>query len=813
MYKIIINRKDEQGQYVFIQQSFVENKCFNEKLTSGTIVINNVEKLDIEPFDEIQIYDDSSKILNGFKNFYVGDILFNVSEFKNNKPFKYNYTINFTSLIRDAERIILPNVSVTQSLVGERKTIKNELDRIVELFGLNYYNKFSNDERLNKECPEITLQNPTLKEAIDALLEPINCIVTSDRKSELKLLDLTTVSKEIDMTKVVDFNGSYTSGDYCNYLKSDVRNAIDNSNNIVSTTVKMFNLSARATNNNILTTETLEIDVGSPIYSIKKVYAILPSVLEYYYDSSMDKVRRNVTLRVDITNRVLEQKNYNEKTSLDQVNYLKFSRGNNIIDGLSYKIKNLTESYGIFSSIIASLKDQGLIATDNPNGIGFDLPSILDNDPLNIMYDVEFETLAGLTLITHKNEKVRNNLGLINNQNDAYVDTQKFGLNLKNTINRIGNPQFEMIYRCKNENELPQLGDFCEDYKLVEMSINYLENEIIAHLFLCKNYIMKNLFYGVNSKKRSYQYAEQSDAFLRLDNQLYKVMIGYSSPLNPTLTKELLSFVENTDKRNNKYKINGLTFKTTYKSGEQSEEIIIGFSKRICGTSVAITFINNDNICAGLQNLGYEKDYFGSGGWNQKQIKYVDENGEFETATIKYYNVVDDPTKKAFPSDAIVFAESVSHLLPVNRVTKPMLSENFFTYNVLIKKDNREIFGLTTQFEYLSNNTKDFIIGSGLAKLCPFIFDDFDFEFKLLGSNEFFDKTIFDNVNFDEIEGSIDVDYNTNSIIVNSNAIQNYKGYVICAKILNDNKEIIPLIYVNQRENVVNKIDFSVVKE
>ena len=112
------------------------------------------------------------------------------------------------------------------------------------------------------------------------------------------------------------------------------------------------------------------------------------------------------------------------------------------------------------------------------------------------------------------------------NQTDSYIDLDKFAKAEQEKINRLGNPTLEINARYNDLSEVPALMDYIDDYILAEREIVYHRHYIDFKGVLYKDYVKKNLFYGVNAKKRSYNLMLGNEAVTR--KELIKLNYEFS---------------------------------------------------------------------------------------------------------------------------------------------------------------------------------------------------------------------------------------------------------------------------------------------
>lgn len=153
---------------------------YNETLDSGTIMLDQVTKIEnLEPFDDVYIYDDET---NG-NLFYKHMLIDTFNEELNNLNFGndsvyvklYKYKIQLFSETKRLEKVILPNISITQPVdKNRRRSVWEYLNVYLDLyspkikiisndFTWNYKNKysFSNFHDLPDEYEEVEFLQST----------------------------------------------------------------------------------------------------------------------------------------------------------------------------------------------------------------------------------------------------------------------------------------------------------------------------------------------------------------------------------------------------------------------------------------------------------------------------------------------------------------------------------------------------------------------------------------------------------------------------------------------------------------------------
>lgn len=109
---------------------------YNETLDSGTITLDQVEKIEnLEPFDDVYIYDEET---NGNK-FYKHMLIDSFQEELNNlnivPKLLYKYKIQLFSETKRLEKVVLPNISITQPVnKNRRRSVWDYLNVYLDLY-------------------------------------------------------------------------------------------------------------------------------------------------------------------------------------------------------------------------------------------------------------------------------------------------------------------------------------------------------------------------------------------------------------------------------------------------------------------------------------------------------------------------------------------------------------------------------------------------------------------------------------------------------------------------------------------------------
>ena len=272
---------------------------FNETLDSCVLNITNVEaenKLSLEPYTYVYIYDEESSFAKWFLIDNFIESFVNIDE-----PY-YDYQINCFSETKLLEKIQLPNRTIRHTLnenetnktIGEvinefcslyipkRKTFRNAVKKI-SYWNYQYIIDFSSvvkDEKFNIECPEMSFNNPTLREVLNSLMQVVGCLpIVNNYK--LSYIDLRAEPKDFIVQKgrIYDLKTSNSSDSYLNSITTLCENVVGD-NNIVKNEIIGF----RDKDNVFLKhTENLKLTTEQPIERVNKLELCVPATFTKCY--------------------------------------------------------------------------------------------------------------------------------------------------------------------------------------------------------------------------------------------------------------------------------------------------------------------------------------------------------------------------------------------------------------------------------------------------------------------------------------------------------------------------------------------------
>lgn len=764
-YKAKIN-----GTEYDLKDRFTIKEELNETLDSATIQFNVYgEELNAVSFDYIEIYDSEDKIEK--KNFLVDSYDDEVFSFGSNfTTDDHSYTLTTFSETKELERITLPNCTVTQSLLGTKTTVWEQIQRFCELYlpsvkvydssAANRY-KYSKKYTLdtvtlqakfgNIVCPEFQWNNPTLREVLNDLMSTADCIVVA-KQGIISCYDLREGGNVIDRSLLSYSKRTMNSADFAGELTIDMQNAVGKNKTVCCEYISLKADGETGT----LTTANGVILTQHPIYSIKKLIC-------YAFDYDPNSTTHKSLHKIEVTDRVLEFEewdllsgakiqwstsqsglpNYTDmngfQTPKHKLAFLYYNRGGRQIYnmGIGYATKNPSATRYFAKDIIGGTCVH-LGTLSNISYLGLSSGNI---DPRTITFYVEYETVAEHSMHVGKYLAAKHPENrMFDNQENSYVDIQHQSIYEYAKVNRLGNKLREIYGEYASESSIPQLGDHIGEEILFSREITYLDDIFLFKGLLTPNYVLKDFYTGVRAKKRSWQIAKSNDALTRHD--IYKLyieasfskktddlnyaqessgIISASVPLNLFMG----ALITYTPYFSNVTVTHATSQVTTARTGTLpgvNDHIVLDTDIEVQGMSLCLNFGFNDNFKSAEYVL-HDDDYV------QSFYSYADSYGEFLTHKIGLIHALTEsslptPLEEGGDRDTDYISNSEAEAYLEKCYLKPKItisqygSDPRFANLVLnVKKDNREIIQHTLQFEFCSD-TRDIVITQKFIEMC-----------------------------------------------------------------------------------------------
>lgn len=366
------------------------------------------------------------------------------------------------------------------------------------------------------------------------------------------------------------------------------------------------------------------------------------------------------------------------------------------------------------------------------NYINFNTSNYNKYNSYELQCIVDYYKLCNDKMIVSKNNIEKENV-IQDSQFNSYVNINSLGKQEYLKVNRLGNPSLTLNFRFpKNEyDKIPKLGDYyLNDYILYNITINHYKNYYIVNALASKYYTNNILYTALSSKKRLYQYAGDYSSHQRLDIIKKYIRLSLNKPLkfdkfNNSISEYHLKRLINMEREIYPITTAKITF---YNKTNEYKKFWITPNVKSIGKSIVMTLQSDNNYSIGKYII--DKDI--EGGFLQKEANYVDGYGETIYYDIEFYYGLELTLNESFAYPIAYNNEDSNKNLDISyldkgpigtaygyqfEANKPMFKISNYNYY----KDTRDIFSLTVQLEYCSDND-NIIIGNNLANSSPIIF-------------------------------------------------------------------------------------------
>ena len=316
-------------QYDILQgATFAEE--FNETLDSGSIVISGVEKInDLLPYDDVYIYsfDDPNYEFQGYpfdtnnpqpknpqpkfyKHLLVDQFTEEVLRFGDELGAgTYKYKIELMSETKKLETIQLPNISITQPITSTKTSTWIHILRFVNLYSPTYKVKTSDaitDEGIGKwttqkkytvssdleavfgnvYTPDFVLNAPSLRVLLSKLFL-VKDMIPYVKDDVIYGMDISKRNGKFNADKryVNIITGTRTSDNHCDNLRRNYSDALVQDRTCRSVEYVGF----RNSDNALMTISNMRLELGMPIYKIRKIYLCYYKDIKVNYANAVTK--------------------------------------------------------------------------------------------------------------------------------------------------------------------------------------------------------------------------------------------------------------------------------------------------------------------------------------------------------------------------------------------------------------------------------------------------------------------------------------------------------------------------------------------
>lgn len=748
-----------------INNSLPVKDVATEELDSCTLQILNSNKIQLEPMQKVVI-----EFANGTRKYFIVNTwVEEVATFDTNLK---NYIISCSSEAKKLERVQLPTLTITQPLeLKIRKKYSHYVNSVYNIYIKKLYPELTIDPALieeldNQIAVEETFNNLNAKDFFNTILEKTMKLVTIEN-NVIKALSINQKKNAINTNNLFFRTSEEKIEDYYNKIRVDVQGVQSESSTVITEVVGM-----RAPDNAILTTDNAIIKLSHNINYIEKV------VVYIHADVNNQNKFIKAIINDETIKTIVEKSEYDLYKVSNLTNifdddlkrmHLYYVRGGNTIEGFNYDegklLDDLVGKKPLYNVIAKKLAEQGYFVEFNT----FD-------DLRKVKFEVTYSALDDVSVSFEKDKTF--NSEVRDNQSESYIDLDKFAKNEQVKINRLGNPTIPIVARYDNIEDVPELFDYIGDYILAEREIAYYGEYIDFKGVLYKDYINRNIFYGVNAKKRTTPLLSGNEAVTRKDLTKLKYVFEFTDKSTDKSTQRYLlgklvstnylgdGMLDAKTLSMNKDDFRPIEFAvgtSTFYNG-QTTSYKLEPDVRKANNSVTINFKFYDNI-----NVGIKQGDVKTGGYSQEYVAYTDNLGELKKLKIELYDktnlseINEDVSTNTFKYfglskenyDKVDSFPSIPDGVLINE-------RKFLSVEVERNKDGKEILNETIQIEL--DGSEDIFVNDKVIDMLPF-FDKYkNYLYIWISNTQKYNKFNKDKVLSSAIR--IDKEYDDNGVLI-----------------------------------------------
>ena len=700
MRTITINNIDYTKHLI---NGYVTNETLTEELDSANIILTCLPKTNFDPFNKVVINE------NGNYYYFVVDTY--VETKISNHHELYEYNMHLISETKVLERFILPNLKITKPKYDSSiKKLGNYLDFILlHYVRPKYYMEL--DATLKAElneyqAPEWAWASPSVKQVFNDLLQSIDKPkLVKVKDGIVSAVELSVKGQEIVINKGEIADNNYqASKDYVNHLVIDTKNIIPTSTNVMTAPVVSFRSNDKA----YLTNEELELYLANA--RIEKVDKLLVTLTTKFTRKS-DGVKGDETIDIDLTKYIVEETIYNQLLTNERLYHFYYSRGGNTIKGFTYSLK-------VFGFDATTAINTLLIYEINELNNRISSTGKYDyfvGDLRDLKFTCWFENIGESRIKIYRDELKNHDFALVDNQTSSFINTLAFMQAEREKINRLGNDIRTITWMIKDYDAIPKLNDYIGDYYLASKETAHFGDYYIVKGTLSKDFIQKNLYYGLQSRTRFTNFEMANNSVLRNENLVTNLYFTTENTKpSGTSNRKLVNYIA----RNYSNYINGVG--EDFSKGIKQIQATSTFADRDYKTyflqpsiysfdyGVIISLRYYDNINVGMK-IDKENIVLGMK-FNQKYVSYVDENGELTSVKFELFSRYS--TKYRSSGNAYNYDEVYEYPDFID----DYVDEKYLEFTIIdsIYKDNGEILQYDLQFNFIGKD--DVVLGTAIGR-------------------------------------------------------------------------------------------------
>lgn len=722
-----------------VRWGIVRNKNLSEQLDSATIVLTDVSNMNIEPYDLIQLTNESENA----ESWLIANV--NKDYVTYNAPFKFDYTLDLMSLTKWLENIPIPSMSITN--IGQNRTIKSYIQRVIERYVLPELSKYVStatytglDSRFDAVCPEMSFNQTTAREYLDWMVGNFGCVIKIEyvggRNIDVGVLDLNNPVETVPTQYIDDIKEMQSGEEYVTQFEHNIQEVIAQEPITEYVTLKGDGY--------VLNTDNALAILSHKVYDLLKVEVLntysLTIALQNVGGGSADRtdVAGGIS-NVDITKFIVPNAIFNTleipsklsegrpvdahtmHTTKEEVtpyaigtrlktNCMVWNRGSNQI-----KFFNSTQDFKkyIFSdttntAIEAAIIEGWLDANwDNPYNIHYDGDTVYYLGKFHwedLLLKVTYIPYISPRLLVEQKDNFSHLVTMQDNSTNTQTELGNFLSYSLEKNSKLGNTSKIITGMSKVENDdytpkfaVGQIWSDEDENKYVLSTLEYttLKNSILYKGTLTKNYTNRILNTLINREKRYYSLPDPSEVVDRKEvtKEWVKIQVVNSdfsgTAINTSDLFEKPLFAKFT-----------ATFKdNTTKDGVLYVDYVFGGNL----ITYSVSFIDNVSYAT-------YKTAAASDGYKMNIRKYVDDDGELESLQFSFGKEGNRGRYSLYENLAI----GVLPTIGPSSVSDYQLLWQSYTINLL--KDSRERISWSLERIFYSDNS-NIKLGNNFAEL------------------------------------------------------------------------------------------------
>jgi hypothetical protein len=707
-----------------VEKGHVKLQRLDLELDTYTLLLPPMNrKLPFEPFTDL-------RLTIGNKLIYFKMASDNLAMDKKN--IDYVSSISLIEPTKYFEYIQLPSLSFTQptdgttrytykSAIERLKTIAFSLDQVYTPRPFTLSSDFD-EAKFNERMPQLSLDNPNLRESLDEILKPLNGVCRMENNI-LYFEEFNKVGKQVYIDDSITFNGYSSIENYGNYIEVNARNAYHDKNTLQRTKTTPF-LPLLATGD-ILTTNNGEWRLGEQerIVTIAKArWRVRTTESE---DEDIPSDLRLPLATIDVTEFLFEKKIYDE-LDISWGGFSEYPGTGNYQRTAFYYSQYGNKLQGMFRTFPAFLVDRIALTEilrayaikrgvpSNKAAFWFKTPEVLRETTCELTYI----PMINARLRQRKGKLMNQYIGYQANQSDSIVDLSSLGMNLKSTLERTGNPYIELTREVSDYDDAYKVGDYViyEGKRFVATVVEdviFRESDVSSKAIFYENFQSISGRVGIDNQRRQFEIGEE---IKREDNYEQFAIFKEGSFINNGVasnysTRALQLFMHTFVTSVPPASVNNKPlYSVWFRDGESQPSILVPCQCGSFGQSLFYRFEFETPLSAGDRLRNFNGEFV------NQPVLYTNNQGIVEHYKVALYGFW-------------LFGANYTELLNASRnlPNSPniYLTEDWYTNDssriltterLDVKKDPSETLALTIQLQCLSRVENKFILGDQFFK-------------------------------------------------------------------------------------------------